>query len=870
MAKFSQCASTLCLVIGVFVHSCRSSDPSEFLTVCNSNLGSLSVAPKSGVALIVGQESDNPTLFITYNDILEFQCESKARNQEVKIIHNELDKRNVILVNVTDFSRHEVSTKIHVNDLTTQGPWNYRNSSIECQTRALGIQSICSTTVLVVRGSDPESCSFNRTLDCNIHPIVTELFASRGMGRINASPFNSVVRYSFYNQSRDAWIECEKVNQNGTNVLENVVDETAVHNIKCPIQVSKPRPVIIRIEKVTNTALGVGTPIFGPPPKSQYSYFSLVVDSFMLSQALDKDDGGDRTMAFIGIALSVVLLAVLAVLAYMCYRNKFAREKISKTSIYSSMVPLKSSQSQGSYVTSDAASMRTETTTDYEKLMNIFNDPMFSEHFFQEITPNEDDNNEKEKPFHAMDKSKLRNILRKQLSGDPSKINPHLSLNQQVNALSYDPKLEIDRENFKIGQLLGSGNFGSVYVGEACGLLHPGSLDTVAIKTVADLLDVSQFSSLMGEMKILTNLDLHLNLVNLLGSCTSLIDQGELWLLIEYCPYGDLKTFIIKNRAQFNNNITGLVSTDFEVRMFLKWAHHIAKGMEYLSSKKIMHGDLAARNILLDDQLIAKVSDFGLSKSMYDSVRYKKEKRHYVPWKWMALEFLCDACFTLKSDVWSYGVLLWEIFSLGQEPYLSQEMDVVIQSIKTGQRLPFPSEVQSLQWAKRIYDTVMVPSWIADPNARISFSEIVSLFESEMFVDELDSYHKLVGEYESVKELLFNHETLSKRNTLSRESSDAVEGHAGLTKIPSDAYHRLFSVEEDASNPNTQTNGYVTVTQVKAKSRNNTDSSTQSTEDVKSRASSDQGYVSHSEMKDRKTSTASSNYVPIQALRRGQ
>ena len=118
----------------------------------------------------------------------------------------------------------------------------------------------------------------------------------------------------------------------------------------------------------------------------------------------------------------------------------------------------------------------------------------------------------------------------------------------------------------------------------------------------------------------------------------------------------------------------------------IRWAHGIAKGMEYLASKRIMHGDLAARNILLDENLVAKVSDFGLAKAMYDNVGYKKNTRVYVPWKWMALEFLTDGCFTLKSDVWSYGVVLWEMFALGQEPYCQMGRDDAIRRIKSGFR----------------------------------------------------------------------------------------------------------------------------------------------------------------------------------------
>ena len=91
-------------------------------------------------------------------------------------------------------------------------------------------------------------------------------------------------------------------------------------------------------------------------------------------------------------------------------------------------------------------------------------------------------------------------------------------------------------------------------------------------------------------------------------------------------------------------------------------------------------------------RLVAKISDFGLSKTFYDNIRYKKQKRQYVPWKWMALEYLQTGQFTITSDVWSYGIVLWELFSLGKEPYMNKDLEDMLFQLKNGYHLPCPEE----------------------------------------------------------------------------------------------------------------------------------------------------------------------------------
>ena len=126
------------------------------------------------------------------------------------------------------------------------------------------------------------------------------------------------------------------------------------------------------------------------------------------------------------------------------------------------------------------------------------------------------------------------------------------------NPILYNPKREVDRSNFTLGSIIGSGHFGKVFKGVATGLFYPNSKTFVAIKTTNNGAKQDQVMSLVCEAKILSNLDFHLNLVNLLGSCTSnFAESGNLWLLLEYCNKGNLKSFLQNHRDEFKKNVNG-------------------------------------------------------------------------------------------------------------------------------------------------------------------------------------------------------------------------------------------------------------------------------------------------------------------------
>jgi cadherin 2 type 1 (N-cadherin) len=167
-----------------------------------------------------------------------------------------------------------------------------------------------------------------------------------------------------------------------------------------------------------------------------------------------------------------------------------------------------------------------------------------------------------------------------------------------------------------------------------------------------------------------------------------------------------------------------------------------------LASKNIMHGDLAAHNILIsrlynDESYLAKISDFGLSKAFYENNSYLKQERKNIPWKWTAVDYFETDLLTLSSDVWSFGVVFWEILSMGKLPYEGGEPDDTIKKIKAGFRLPVPDEVKEANWLSKCYNEVTKMCWQLDPKKRCSFLDLVKIFETLLTTEEKENYGQL-------------------------------------------------------------------------------------------------------------------------------
>ncbi|NXY61009.1 FLT3 kinase, partial [Callaeas wilsoni] len=312
----------------------------------------------------------------------------------------------------------------------------------------------------------------------------------------------------------------------------------------------------------------------------------------------------------------------------------------------------------------------------------------------------------------------------------------------------YDIKWEFPRENLEFGQVLGSGAFGKVVNATAYGINKAGDSVQVAVKMLKEKPDASEKDALMSELKMMTHIGSHENIVNLLGACTV---SGNLKLISCYGGDGTGMSQFIKplsiiclssvlarillEEDSTTLKIRGLYKIkdasiqvdeeeDFNVLTFedlLCFSYQVAKGMEFLESKSCIHRDLAARNILVTHGKVAKICDFGLARDVMNDSNYIVRGNARLPVKWMAPESLFERTYTMKSDVWSYGILLWEIFSLGVNPYPGIQVDTnFYKLIQSGFKMDQP------YYATKDVYCMMQSCWALDSRRRPSFSYLVS------------------------------------------------------------------------------------------------------------------------------------------------
>ncbi|TNN84423.1 Macrophage-stimulating protein receptor [Liparis tanakae] len=293
-----------------------------------------------------------------------------------------------------------------------------------------------------------------------------------------------------------------------------------------------------------------------------------------------------------------------------------------------------------------------------------------------------------------------------------------ISLSSELLEEVKDVLIPAEMLRIEDSQIIGKGHFGTVYHGY---LIDSSKQEThCAVKSLNRITDLGEVHQFLREGIIMKGFH-HPNILSLLG--IMLPKEGLPLVVLPYMKHGDVRHFI---RCEERNPT---------VKDLIGFGLQVAKGMEYLAQKKFVHRDLAARNCMLDETFTVKVADFGMARDIYDKEYYsiQDHKRVKLPVKWMAIESLQTQKFTIKSDVWSYGILIWELLTRGANPYPNVDPYDITHYLLKGRRLPQP------QFCPDPLYSLMLTCWDPEPECRPSFNSLVT--EVQLILSGLEGEH---------------------------------------------------------------------------------------------------------------------------------
>nr|CAH7751181.1 unnamed protein product [Callosobruchus chinensis] len=269
---------------------------------------------------------------------------------------------------------------------------------------------------------------------------------------------------------------------------------------------------------------------------------------------------------------------------------------------------------------------------------------------------------------------------------------------------------ELVRSQIELHEILGEGQFGDVHKGTV--RTKDNVLIPVAVKTCKGDADLATTEKFLEEAYIMQKFD-HPHIIKLIGVCS----ESPVWIVMELAKLGELRAYLQTHKSRL------------DLANLLLYAYQLSTALSYLESKKYVHRDIAARNVLVSTDKCVKLADFGLSRWMGDDQSYYKASKGKLPVKWMSPESINFRRFTTASDVWMFGVCIWEILMYGVKPFQGVKNNDVIGKIENGERLALPPNCPP-----RLY-SLMSQCWSYEPSKRPSFKDIKEILQ-EILLEE--------------------------------------------------------------------------------------------------------------------------------------